>query len=142
MKHAGNIFGILFITFLFFLLAFIVEPLVFDAFPPQLSGHVTMGQWRASFQTAAVFCVGAAGVVSLLWYALAQLAFKINRWEDTKGKRPFWGLLFFLPIIIIVVSCFLVESAESSLTWVYVLFCLNGLLPYYLAHPPIFTFVL
>ena len=132
MKQAGYIFGIGFITFLFIVLAFIVEPLVFDANPPQLSEHVTMGQWRASFQTWAVVCVGAAGVASLLWYVRAQWGVKINRWEDTE-KRLTWICLYILPIIIIVVSCFRVEHAESSLTWVYVLFCLNGLLPYYFA---------
>ena len=132
MKPGLYIFLIFFFTVLFFVLAFIVEPLVLDTYPPQLPDNITMEQWRASFRIWAAACVGAAGITSFLWYVLGQWFFKINRWQDTEGKRWIWGLLSLLPIVAIVLSCFLVERAESNLTWVYVLFFLNGLLPYYL----------
>lgn len=132
MRHVGHIFGIAFVTVLF--LFFISLELWFlDANPPELLQGVKIEQWMASFQAWAFVCLGTAGFTSLLWYFLAQRIFKINRWEDTEGKRPIWLLLFLLPIIAIVVSCFCVERTESSLIVVYLFFILNGLLPYYLA---------
>ena len=133
MKPVGYISAILLFTSLLSMLLVFGELFLLDAYPPQPSDNLTMKQWKASFQMWAFVCGGTAGVASLLWYILAQWTFKINRWENTEGKRPIWGLLLFLPIIIIVVSCFRVERAESSLTGVYLLFFLNGLLPYYLA---------
>ena len=132
MRHAGHIFGIAFITVLFLFFAYL-ESLFLDANPPQLPEGVKIEQWMASFKTWAFVCVGAAGSASLLWYFLAQRIFKINRWEDTRGKRPIWLLLSLLPTIAIVVSCICVERAESSLIVVYVFFFFNGLLSYYLA---------
>ena len=132
MRHVGHIFGIAFVTVLFFLFIYF-QTWFLDANPPQPLQGVKIEQWMASFQAWAFVCLGTAGFASLLWYFLAQRIFKINRWEDTEGKRPIWLLLSLLPIVAIVVSCICVEQADSSLIVVYLFFILNGLFPYYLA---------
>ena len=132
MRHVGHIFGIAFVTVLFFFFIS-VEIWLLDTNPPQLREGVNMEQWMASFQAWAFVCLGTAGFASLLWYFLAQRIFKINRWEDTAGKRPIWLLLSLLPAIAIVVSCICVERADSDLIVVYLFFIWNGLMPYYLA---------
>ena len=132
MRHVGHIFGIAFVTVLF-LLFISFEVWFLDANPPQLLEGFNMEQWMESFQTWAFVCLGTAGFAGLLWYFLAQRIFKINRWEDTQGKRPIWLLLSLLPVIAIVVSCICVERTKSSLIVVYLFFFLNGLAPYYLA---------
>lgn len=133
MKHAGYIFGILFITALFFL-AVIGELFLLDANPPQLSvtTNLTMGEWKESFKTWAFVCVGTAAAASFLWYIFAQKVFNINN-RKSVGKRVIWTLLSLFPAAAIAASVILVERTESSLKWVYLLFALNGLLPYYLA---------
>ncbi len=129
MKHAGHICGIALITVAFVSLVF-AQLWFLDVNQPELSG-VTPEQWMASFQRWAFICVASAGLASLLWYVLAQWAFKINRWENA-GKRSIWISLFLLPTIAIVVSIIFVERAESGLRFEqYVFFLINGLLSYY-----------
>ncbi len=144
MEPIGNISAILLITVVFILLVF-GELLYFDTYPPQMTTDVDIGQWRASFQNWASICIACAGVASLLWYILAQWGFKINRWEDTGGKRSIWFLLFLIPIIITVVSCIYVEQTENSQWLIYLFFSLNGLLPYYgttlLLSPSAFKYI-
>ena len=131
MEPIGNISAILLITVVFILLVF-GELLYFDTYPPQMTGDVEIGQWMGSFKKWASICIASAGLASLLWYILAQWGFKINRWEDTGGKRSIWFLLFLIPIIITVVSCIYVERTENSQWLIYLFFTLNGLLPYYI----------
>ena len=129
MKHAGHISGMLFVTILFFSFVYL-ELWYFDMKPSEVDN---VDQWRASFQKWAFICVGAAGFASLLWYGLAQWGFKINRWKDT-GKRSWWILLFFLPILAIILSVIFVERSQSGLRFEQCFFFLiNGLLSYYLA---------
>ena len=66
-----------------------------------------------SFKKWASVCVASAAFASLLWYILAQWGFKINRWEDTGGKRPIWLLLFLIPIIMTIVSCIYIEPTDK-----------------------------
>lgn len=129
----GHILGIAFIIGLFFFVFVYLELWFLEANPPQLSNDVTMEQWISSFQRWAFICVGAAGFASLLWYGLAQWGFKIHRWKDT-GRRSIWILLFFLPILAIILSVIFVERAQSGLRFEQCFFFLiNGLLSYYLA---------
>ena len=115
----------------FFFFSFVyLELWYFDMKPSEVDN---VDQWRASFQKWAFICVGAAGFASLLWYGLAQWGFKINRWKDA-GKRSWWILLFFLPILAITLSVIFVERAQSGLRFEQCFFFLiNGLLSYYLA---------
>lgn len=131
MKPIGYISAILFIIVLSILI-FVGELFLLDAYPPQMTGDVEIGQWMTSFKKWASICIACAGVASLLWYILAQWVFKINRWEDTGGKRPIWLLLFLIPIIMTVISCIFIEPTESSQWLIYLFFFLNGLIPYYL----------
>ncbi len=132
LQHAICIFGILFIIFFFIFLAIIGEPFLLDAYPPQLSENVTMGQWRSSFQTWAVICVGAAGAGSFLWYGFAQRVFKTNN-EKSYGKRGMWGFLFLFPAVAVIASVLFIQQTKSSLWLAYLFFLVNGLLPYYLS---------
>ncbi|MCY4568788.1 MAG: hypothetical protein OXD49_10825 [Candidatus Poribacteria bacterium] len=135
MPPIGYISTILLFVILLSILLVVGESFLLEASPLELSGNREKGEWMERFRIWAFICAGSAGVASLLWYVLAQWSFKINRWEDTTGKRSIWMLLLLLPTVFIVVSMFRMEHAESSLTWVYLLlfFSLNGLLPYYWA---------
>ena len=131
MKHVGCFLGIVFVTVLFVFLVYL-QLWYFDTNPIEL-GNVKEDQWLASFQRWAFICVGVAGFASFLWYGLAQWGLKINRWEDA-GKRSWWIILFFLPILAIILSVIFVERAKSGLRfeqWIF--FLINGLLSYYLA---------
>ena len=68
-EHVYFILGILFITALFVFLAIVVEPLILEAFPPQLRANLTMIQWLESFELWALVCVGAAVAASffMVW---------------------------------------------------------------------------
>ena len=131
-QHVICILGILLIAALFVFLVIIVEPLVLDAFPPQLPTYLEMDQWMESFGLWALVCVGASAAASFLWYWIGQNVFKANS-EKSYGKRGLWGLLFILPICAVIVSILFIEEAESSLWLAYLCFGVNGLLPYYLA---------
>ena len=132
LQHVFCILGILFVTAVFVFLAMVVEPLVLDAFPPQLPTYLEMDQWMESFELWALVCVGAAVAASFLWYGCGQNVFKANS-EKSYGKRGLWGFLFILPVCAVIFSIFLIEEAESSLWLAYLCFVVNGLLPYYLA---------
>ena len=131
-EHVYCILGILFITALFVFLAIVVEPLILEAFPPQLRTNLTMTQWLESFELWALVCVGAAAAASFLWYGIGQNVFKANGGKSY-GKRGLWGFLFILPVCAVIFSIFLIEEAESSLWLAYLFFIANGLIPYYLA---------
>ena len=142
-EHAYCIFGILFITGLFVFLAIVVEPLILEAFPPQLRTNLTMTQsqlrtnltmtqWLESFELWALVCVGAAAVASFLWYGMGQNVFNANGGKSY-GKRGWWGFLFILPVCAVIFSILLIEEAESSLWLAYLCFVVNGLVPYYFA---------
>lgn len=131
-EHVYCILGILFIAALFVFLAIVVEPLILEAFPPQLHTNLTMTQWLESFELWALVCVGAAAAASFLWYGIGQNVFNANGGKSY-GKRGLWGFLFILPMCAIIFSILLIEEAESSLWLAYLCFVANGLLPYYLA---------
>ena len=134
LQHIICIFGILFITALFVFLAIVVEPLILEAFPPQLPTYLnlTMEQWLESFELWSLICVGAAAAASFLWYWIGQSVFNANG-AKPYGKRGLWGFLFILPVCAVIFSILLVEEAESSLWLAYLFFIANGLIPYYLA---------
>ena len=132
LQHLICILGILLIAAFFVFLVVIVEPLVLDAFPPQLPTYLEMDQWMESFELWALVCVGAAAAASFLWYGIGQNVFKANG-RKSYGKRGLWGFLFILPMCAVIFSIFLIEEAESSLWLAYLCFVVNGLLPYYLA---------
>ena len=134
LQHIICIVGILFITAFFVLLAIVVEPLILEAFPPQLPTYLnlTMEQWLESFELWALVCVGAAVAASFLWYGFGQNVFKTNGGKSY-GKRGLWGFLFILPVCAVIFSILLIEEAESSLWMAYLFFGVNGLLPYYLS---------
>ena len=132
LQHVICILGILLIAAFFVFLVVIVEPLVLDAFPPQLPTHLEMDQWMESFELWALICVGAATVASFLWYGFGQNVFKANN-KKSYGKRGLWGFLFILPACAVIFSILLIEEAESSLWLAYLCFVVNGLVPYYLA---------
>ena len=131
-EHVYSILGILCITALFVFLAIIVEPLILEAFPPQLRTNLTMTWWLESFKLWALVCVGAAAAASFLWYGIGQNVFDANGGKSY-GKRGLWGSLFILPVCAVIFSIFLVEEAESSLWLAYLCFVGNGLLPYYVS---------
>ena len=118
----------------FCFLAIVVEPLILEAFPPQLPTYLnlTMEQWLESFELWALVCVGAAAAASFLWYWIGQNVFNANG-GNYYGKRGIWGFLFILPMCAIVFSILLIEEAESSLWLAYLCFVVNGLLPYYVS---------
>jgi hypothetical protein len=132
--YFANMVCILVIIVLFGVAVIYVETPILETYPPQLSGtgNLTIGQWISSFQKWAILCVVSAGLASLFWYVLAQWVFTINNRGEGAGKRIVWVLLFLAPIIMSIVSSIYVEAAESSLWRAYLLFALNGLLPYYL----------
>ena len=130
-EHVYCILGILSITVLFVFLA-VVQPLILEAFPPQLRTNLTMTQWLESFELWARVCVGAAAVASFLWYGLGQNVFSANGGKSY-GKRDLWGFLFILPVCAVIFSILLIEEAESSLWLAYLCFIVNGLLPYYVS---------
>ena len=132
LQHVICILGILLIAALFVFLVVIVEPLVLDAFPPQLPTYLEMDQWMESFELWALVCVGAAAAASFLWYGIGQNVFNANGGRSY-GKRGLWGFLFILPACAVVFSILLIEEAESSLWLAYLCFVVNGLLPYYLS---------
>ena len=132
LQHVICILGILLIAAFFVFLAVIVEPLVLDAFPPQLPTYLEMNQWMESFELWALVCVGAAVAASFLWYGFGQNVFNTNS-EKSYGKLGLWGFLFIFPVCAIIFSIFLIEEAESSLWLAYLFFIANGLIPYYLA---------
>ena len=142
MHPIGYISFILFITVVFILLVF-GELLYFETYPPQITGDVDdIGQWMASFKRWASICIASTGLASLLWYILAQWGFKINRWEDTTGKRPIWFLLFLIPIIFTVVSCIYVKQTENSQLVNISVFLVEWITSILRNHPPTFTFCL
>ena len=132
LQHVICILGILLIAAFFVFLVVIVEPLVLDAFPPQLPTYLEMYQWMESFELWALVCVGAAAAASFLWYGIGQNVFNANGGRSY-GKRGLWGFLFILPACAVVFSILLIEEAESSLWLAYLCFVGNGLIPYYLA---------
>ena len=133
LQHIICILGILSITAFFVFLAVIVEPLVLDAFPPDLPTHLeNLDQWMESFELWALVCVGAAAAASFLWYWIGQNVFNANGGKSY-GKRGLWGFLFIFPMCAVIFSIFLIEEAESSLWLAYLFFIANGLIPYYLA---------
>lgn len=129
-EHVYCILGILFITALFVFLAIVVEPLILEAFPPQLRTNLTMTQWLESFELWALVCVGAAAAASFLWYGIGQNVFNANGGKSY-GKRGLWGFFFILPVCAVIFSILLIEEAESSLWLAYLCFVVNGLVPYY-----------
>ena len=131
-QHVICILGILLIAAFFVFLAVIVEPLVLDAFPPQLPTYLEMDQWMKSFELWALVCVGAAAAASFLWYGIGQNVFNANG-GISYGKRGLWGFLFILPVCAVIFSILLIEEAESSLWLAYLCFVVNGLAPYYVA---------
>ena len=132
LQHVICILGILLIAAFFVFLAVIVEPLVLDAFPPQLPTYLEMEQWMESFELWALVCVGAAAAASFLWYGIGQNVFNANG-GISYGKRGLWGFLFILPVCAVIFSILLIEEAESSLWLAYLCFVVNGLAPYYVA---------
>ena len=132
MKPLYDLLFICLIAFVFFLLAGIAEPYVFDLFPPQIASDITIEQWKGSFQKWAIIGVGTAFSASLLWYILAQWVFKINN-PQAAGKRLIWALLALFPIGAIIAGVIGIKPAESDLALAYLFFVLNGLLCYYLA---------
>ncbi len=131
-EHVYCILGISFFTALFVFLAVVVEPLILEAFPPDLRTNLTMTQWLESFELWALVCVGAAAAASFLWYGIGQNVFNANGGKSY-GKRGLWGFLFILPVCAVIFSILLIEEAESSLWLAYLCFVVNGLAPYYLA---------
>lgn len=132
LQHVICILGILLIAAFFVFLAVIVEPLVLDAFPPQLPTYLEMDQWMESFELWALVCVVAAIAAGFLWYVFGQNVFNANGGKSY-GKRGIWGFLFILPMCAVVFSILLIEEAESSLWLAYLCFVVNGLLPYYVS---------
>lgn len=133
LQHVICILGILSLAAFFVFLAVIVEPLVLDAFPPDLPTHLeNLDQWMESFELWALVCVGAAVAASFLWYGFGQNVFNANSGKSY-GKRGLWGFLFVLPMCAVIFSIFLIEEAESSLWLAYLCFVVNGLLPYYVS---------
>lgn len=134
LQHVICILGVLLIAAIFIFLAVIVEPLVLDAFPPQLPTYLEMDldQWMESFELWAFVCVVSAAIASFLWYILGQNVFNANGGKSY-GKRGLWGFLFILPVCAVIFSILLVEEAESSLWLAYLCFVVNGLAPYYVA---------
>ena len=132
LQHVICILGILLIAAFFVFLVVIVEPLVLDAFPPQLPTYLEMNQWMESFELWALVCVGASVAASFLWSGIGQNVFNAND-RKSYGKRGLWGLLFILPVCAVIFSILLIEEAESSLWLAYLCFVVNGLAPYYVA---------
>ena len=130
LQHVICILGILLIAAFFVFLVVIVEPLVLDAFPPQLPTYLEMDQWMESFELWALVCVGAAAAASFLWYWIGQNVFNANGGKSY-GKLGLWGFLFILPVCAVIFSILLIEEAESSLWMAYLFFGVNGLVPYY-----------
>jgi uncharacterized membrane protein YfcA len=130
MKHLC-ILGIFVVIGIFFGII-LVEVSFFDGNPPQIPSDITIEDWKASFQHWSAIVLGAALVASLLWYVSAQCIFKINKPKDAE-KRLVWSLFALVPIVASVIGILSSERVESGHIEIYILFVLNGLLPYYFA---------
>ena len=131
-QHALCIVGILFLTFLFFFVAYFFEPMLLDTYQPSLPEDLTIDQWMDSFQFWACVCVGVAVIACFLWYLLAQSVIKTN-YDKPNGKRVLWACLFFLPACAVAISIYFIEETESEPLLAYLCFMVNGFLLYYLA---------
>ena len=97
LQHVICILGILLIAAFFVFLAVIVEPLVLDAFPPDLPNdpNMNLDQWIESFELWALVCVGAAAVASVF----------MVRDRSERFQREWWEILWKTWVVVISI-CF------------------------------------
>ena len=145
MRPIGYITCIILIAVIFYCIVIFVELPLLSANLPQLDG-VTIEQWETGFSSWALGGVCLAGLVSLLWYGLAQWTFKINHPEHAKGKGIFWSVFFLISVLGAIAASFIFTmQVKSGGVAVHLLFVLNGAGCYYLStllfSPPILKYI-
>ena len=130
IKSLISIVGIAVLGFLNYLfLIKIQENVLFEKVVP-VAG-VTVDQWLEEFRSLATIGITGSLVAALIWFALGQWIFKVNRWSET-GKRPVWLMLLLLPVIIAVFLMFSTPEAQEGIWWAHFFHILNALLCYVL----------
>ena len=134
MKVFRNIVCIIGLDVVLFLLLSQGELYFYSLNPPMLEGETNVGVWKAGFHSWALRGVIVALGMSLLWYILAQWAFKVNNPEATKGKRLIWFMFYLLSVIgaIAIGAIFEARFKSGSTISVYLFFVANGILCYHL----------
>lgn len=103
-----------------------------------LSDHVypiagmKMPEWLDNFKWWATAGIVAAGLVSLVWYALSVFMFKFNYWKQ--NFLVWWTLMLFIAVLpLSVLGYLLTKQTNAGAGWAYFFYVANSLLVYYLA---------
>ena len=128
------ILGIVGILVIFYPIVLFLELPLLRANLPQLPDDVKIEQWETRFTSCALAGVVFAGVMSFLWYVLAQWKYKINDPQATKGKRASWVRFLVLSVgSVIAISVIFTLIVKRGTILAYLFFFLNGSLCYYLS---------
>jgi hypothetical protein len=131
MKHLGLLVGMIFIAFLFAAIVTYGEDPLLDSMV-STGPNITLDEWRKSFRDWAMLGIGVALVAALMWYALGQWGFRLNRWVNA-GKRGVWALMFVLPLGAFVAAYLLTPPVQEGDILATVFYLVNNVAVYYLA---------
>lgn len=131
MKHLGLIVGMIFIAFLFAAIVTYGEDPLLDSMV-STGPNITLDEWRKSFRDWAMIGIGVALGAALVWYALAQWGFSLNRWVNA-GKRGVWALLLVLPLGAFVAAYLLTPPVQEGDILATIFYLVNNVAVYYLA---------
>jgi hypothetical protein len=133
MKHVVNLVGMMVITSLFCLLAVLAETrLLYETVSGVSENAGTLDDWMQNFTNWALAGIGAALFAGLLWYALGEWIFHVERPGDS-NRRPIWIALIAVPLAAWVFAIVLLDTPGQGAWVAYLLLFLNTILCYYFA---------
>lgn len=121
MKHLVNIVG--FLCIWAFMQLVLVQYAEIEGLRPAIGGIEASGlnvsDWLRDFYTWASYCVGAGAFSFVVWYLFGH--FTPPDYGGLASKRPWWILFLVVPIVMTVVSIFLLPTPQYG-SWMADLF--------------------
>lgn len=131
LKHIGFIVAMVIIALLVFFFLIPFEDQLLDSLVTT-GPEITLDLWRESFRLWASLGVVSALVLALLWFALGQWWFVLNRWANA-DKRTVWMVLAVAALVTAVPGFVLTPAAQEGGRFAWPFYVLNNLIVFYLS---------
>lgn len=142
LKHGGLILGIIAVFLLFFFFVVPGQDELLDSLVTT-GTEILLDDWREAFRFWANLGIAVSLFAALLWFALGQWFYNLNRWSNADKRNAWWGLLF-LALLAAVPGIVLTPTTQEWGRLSIVFYVLDNFSVYYLAtllcSPPAFKY--
>ncbi len=132
VKHIGFIVAIVVIALLMFYFAVSFESQWLEGLVTT-GPEITLDEWRDLFSYWAAIGIIISVSAALLWFALGQWVFSMNRWTTANNKRSVWLMLGAVALAAAVPGILMMPAVQEGGRLAWPLYLINNLVVFYLS---------